>query len=428
MTMKETTIASIFCLLLLTGCQPAPPSAEPVADKAVFIILDGIPADVVEKVATPTLDEIAQAGGYARSYVGGEKGAYSETPTISAPGYMDLITGTWANKHNVWDNGPDAVNYHYWNLFRIAENADSSLKTAIFSTWLDNRTVLVGEGQPGAGSFKLDYAFDGFEKDTLRYPHDDQSRYILNIDEAVSSEAGRYIGENAPDLSWVYLEYTDDMGHRHGDSDILFDAVQKADNQVKKIWDAIKKRPADKENWLIVITTDHGRDSISGRDHGGQSTRERTNWIVTNSNRLNRRFTQGQPAMTDIAPSILAHLGISAPEPIQTEMDGTSFIGDISFDGLRARMSGDTLHAQWRAWDKTGTARIAVAFANDFKTGGADTYETLLEAPLADEKADLILNAAQLDKFKQNRFLKISVQAPFNRGNYWITVPPPAEK
>ena len=41
--------------------------------------------------------------------------------------------------------------------------------------------------------------------------------------------------------------------------------------------------------------------------------------------------------MTDIAPSILAHLGISAPEPIQTEMDGTSFIGDISFDGLRAR-------------------------------------------------------------------------------------------
>ena len=133
-------------------------------------------------------------------------------------------------------------------------------------------------------------------------------------------------------------------------------------------------------------------------------------------------------AMTDIAPSILAHLGISAPEPIQTEMDGTSFIGDISFDGLRARMSGDTLHAQWRAWDKTGTARIAVAFANDFKTGGADTYETLLEAPLADEKADLILNAAQLDKFKQNRFLKISVQAPFNRGNYWITVPPPAEK
>jgi hypothetical protein len=26
-----------------------------------------------------------------------------------------------------------------------------------------------------------------------------------------------------------------------------------------------------KEDWLFIITTDHGRDSINGKNHGGQS-------------------------------------------------------------------------------------------------------------------------------------------------------------
>ena len=87
--------------------------------KAVFIILDGIPADVIESVETPTLDAIASKGGYSRAYTGGLEGGYSETPTISAVGYNSLLTGTWANKHNVWGNSIKDPNYNYWNIFRI---------------------------------------------------------------------------------------------------------------------------------------------------------------------------------------------------------------------------------------------------------------------------------------------------------------------
>ncbi|MDV7401056.1 alkaline phosphatase family protein, partial [Arthrospira platensis SPKY1] len=109
---------------------------------------------------------------------------------------------------------------------------------------------------------------------------------------------------HGPDLSWVYLEYPDDVGHRLGDGPELDDAVQMADRQVQRIWEAVKKRQALGEDWLIVVTTDHGRDPQSGKNHGGQSERERTTWIATNAAGLNPRFTAGEPAITDIAPSI----------------------------------------------------------------------------------------------------------------------------
>ncbi len=79
--------------------------------KAIFIIVDGVPADVLESTATPNLDEISGVGGYSRAFVGGIKGEESESLTVSAVGYNSLITGTWANKHNVWNNDVTDPNY-----------------------------------------------------------------------------------------------------------------------------------------------------------------------------------------------------------------------------------------------------------------------------------------------------------------------------
>jgi len=72
--------------------------------KTVFIIIDGVPADVIERLNLPAINEIASQGAYARAYTGGEIGEYSQTPTISAIGYTNLLTATWLNKHNVGGN------------------------------------------------------------------------------------------------------------------------------------------------------------------------------------------------------------------------------------------------------------------------------------------------------------------------------------
>ncbi|MDG2376197.1 MAG: alkaline phosphatase family protein [Woeseiaceae bacterium] len=315
------TLLAALTLSCLSGVAMSEASS-----KAIFIIVDGIPADVLESTPTPNFDDISGAGGYTRAWVGGEAGGESESPTVSAVGYNSLITGTWSNKHNVYDNDVNDPNYAYWDIFRIAKKHDSSLQTALFSTWTDNRTKLIGDGLPEAGGYKLDFTFDGLELDAGRFPHDLQSNYIRDIDATVAGEAARHVRHAGPDLSWVYLQYTDDIGHRHGDGPKMTAAVSLMDEWVGQIWDAVKAREASHaEDWMLVVTTDHGRNAETGRGHGCQTERERTIWISTNHNVLNANFGP-DAAIVDILPSIATHLGLSMPDDIRTALDGQSFI------------------------------------------------------------------------------------------------------
>lgn len=315
--------ARILCVIFLGLCSAATASATP---KAIFVILDGIPADVIERVSTPTIDAIASRGGYTRAVVGGPVGQPGETPTVSAPGYMSLVTGTWANKHNVYDNYDLSPNYNYWNLFRLAKHERPALRIGIFSTWIDNRTVLLGEGEPEAGGFLFDYVIDGLELDTARFPTQPMDRQIALVDWAIAEEGAAVIAQEAPDLSWFYLQYTDDVGHEYGDGPEFDQAVMDMDAHLGKVWAAVSARQrAYDEDWLVVVTTDHGRDGKTGREHEGHTERERTIWIACNSNRLSPRFKE-MPEMVDIYPSIARHMGITIPEAIASQLDGQSFI------------------------------------------------------------------------------------------------------
>lgn len=187
---------------------------------------------------------------------------------------------------------------------------------------MDNRTVLIGLGRPEAGEFTIDHVVDGFELDTIAFPHDRESRYIGAIDERVTDEAAAHIASVGPDLSWIYLQHTDDAGHTFGDDERFFEAVREADARLGRVWEAVQRREAMGERWMIVVTTDHGRDAETGRGHGGQSPRERTTWIVTNQRPLTERFLRGDAAIVDIAPSVLQHLRITPPPAVLQQMDG----------------------------------------------------------------------------------------------------------
>lgn len=407
-TMKQIFFAiSLIIISQLALAQPA--------KKALFVIVDGIPADVIETVNTPHLDAIAKTGGYTKAHVGGEKDGYSQTPTISAVGYNSLLTGTWVNKHNVWDNDIAAPNYNYWTIFRFFKEQYPQKKAAVFSSWEDNRTKLVGEHLPATGNLKLDYHFDGLELDTVNFPHDKKRDFMHRIDEAVVNNAADYIKKEAPDLSWVYLEYTDDMGHMYGDSPQFYKAVEIMDQQMGRLWAAIQYREQQfKEDWVIYITTDHGRSEKDGKGHGGQTDRERGTWIITNAKSLNQYFKTGNPGIVDIMPSIAQHLKISIPRNRLMEVDGIPLVGVLSANSANARLENNNIVVTWRAVSEKGKAKIWLATTNHFKAGGKDEYSLVTTVPLTQQRVSIDVSK------KPSSFYKIVIETPNNMLNRWI--------
>ena len=389
------------------------------AKKVVFIIVDGIAADMLKSNATPHLDAIALDGGYTEAYVGGMKNGYSQTPTISAVGYNSLLTGVWANKHNVWGNEIKDPNYNYPTIFRIYKDQFPEAKTAIFSTWLDNRTKLVGDELPQTKHLKIDYAFDGFELDTTQFPHDLKREYIKNIDAHVAKEASRYIKTEAPDLSWVYLEYSDDMGHGYGDSPQLSAAIQFEDSLIGSIYEAVKYRENNhNEEWLFLVTTDHGRSASDGKGHGGQSDRERSTWIVTNSTETNAYFKNQIPAIVDLLPTMTDFLDLDVPQDIQAEWDGVSLLSPVDFTDVTAQIKNDQLQVSWKNLGSTDNPiRVLTSTTNTIKTGGTDVYSEAGTTPAGEEHFSLNL------KNTEDRPIKILLQSPHTTRNVWLTYP-----
>jgi predicted AlkP superfamily pyrophosphatase or phosphodiesterase len=393
--------------------------AQTPAKKTVFIIVDGIPTDMIHKADTPNLDRIENEGLFLESYVGGERGGYSQTPTISSNGYATLLTGTWVNKHNVWDNDIDDPNYNYPTIFRLFKNAYPNGKTAIYSTWLDNRTKLVGEGLSATGNIKIDYTFDGLEIDTVSYPHDKHSYYIKRIDAAVAVEAAKSIYKNGPDLSWVYLQFTDDVSHYFGESPEFYNAITFEDALIGLIYDAVKQRIEEfDEDWFVVVTTDHGRTPLTAKSHGGQSDRERNTWLVMNKKEINDYARNYRTAAVDILPTICDFMDVAIDTPVANELDGVSLFRQVDAFALKGYLFDHSqLVLSWTATDTKADSRaeILICTTNNVKKGEPDRYQKIGEVFLKDERASIPLHIPG-----DTNFVKVVLKSPHHTLNHWV--------
>lgn len=396
----------IICLFLSLGLYTQ------AQKKVAIVLMDGIPADILERAETPNLDKIGALGGRTKAYVGGIKNGYSQSPTVSAVGYNHLFTGVWSNKHNVYDNGIEDPNYRYPSIFRLVKDAAPSNTLGSFATWTAIRTKLIGENREGTKNLKIDYVADGYETDTVRFPRHIEKR-LYAIDELVVNKAMRTIETNAPDLTWIYLNETDDAGHTHGDGQEMMDAVQQADEQVGRIWEVIQERmKTTGEEWMLFVTTDHGRSPKDGKGHGGQTDRERTNWFVTNYAQLNEHFYE-QPAMVDVLPSIMRFMEIDVQEQVLMEFDGVPFIGKVSLSDFKAEMNDGQIDLTWKTLNDQGTADIYLSTTNNFKYGNEDKYHKVDSVPVKTGSYSFVPDS-------ESEFYKIMIKGQYNWSNYWI--------
>ncbi len=384
--------------------------------KAVIIIVDGIPKDVIERLQVPVIYDIARNGAFGASFVGGEVGMYNQTPTISAVGYNTMLTGVWANKHNVFGNTNLSPNYNYWSIFRIAKAQPKPLTTAIFSSWTDNRTVLLGEGKPETGNLKIDYVRDGYDLDKENFPDKEKDLHVFDYDERVSIEAEKCIRENAPDLSWVYLWYTDDASHIYGNGSYFDEYILKAGEQIDRVWKAVQYRQKNfGEDWMIIVTTDHGR-TVNGHGHGGQSARERATWIATNQ-KVNKRFKDGKAAMTDINPTVCEFLGMAVPEQVAWERDGIPFIGKTQISDLEVSTYDRAVILTWKAVNKNARVSIYASPKDDYKTTGKEEWKHLADLKAGEEEFRY-----DLDMIGQSKLYKFVVVGEHESLNRWLVM------
>jgi arylsulfatase A-like enzyme len=87
------------------------------------------------------------------------------------------------------------------------------------------------------------------------------------------------------------------------------EALEVVDAQIGQMVDAVRARPTfEQEDWLIVLTTDHGG---MGKGHGPQGDEERTIFIIVSggSARRGHTITPG-PGHTAVPPTVMTHLGL----------------------------------------------------------------------------------------------------------------------
>ncbi len=265
------------------------------------------------------------------------------------------------------------------------------------------------------GNIHIDHHVDGMENDTIRYPHDSEREYLHRIDEEVVDSAASYVKSNGPDLTWVYLEFTDDMGHKYGDHEKFYKAIETMDMQVERIWEAIQYRQKNfNEDWVIYITTDHGRDAKTGKGHGGQSDRERDTWIVTNAKGLNDYFFKNRPGIVDIMPSIASFLNLPISRAQRMEIDGVPLTGKLSVTNPTAILGEGKIKLSWKAMQNKGSVKIWLTTTNNFKTGGKDEYKLVAKVLLSKQEYEIDISGIS------GTFYKIVLEGADNFCNTWV--------
>ncbi len=338
----------IFLLLLGVGIAGGSLAANQAeagqVKKSLFFGIDGLGfGEQGFRVAnTPFMDSLIKGtwqadynGAYSdQAFAGGVIGTATQQPTVSGPGWSTMLTGVWADRHGVTNNGSSFTNGDFANnpaYLATIKAAIPTLSTASYVYWPPIENNIIGS-----------IGTDGDPTNDVNF-HASYSNDVNAVNAAVAG-IGDVNGLD-PDAVFISVDLVDGAGHSCGSSGTCYaQAVAMADGFVGRTLAAIANRPDfANEDWQIVITADHGHRANGG--HGGQSDLERTiPFIISSKNANQGGFS---PALTygvshaDASPTILDHFGVGIPSHyvgVSRASGATIGTPDVNGDGI---VSGD---------------------------------------------------------------------------------------
>lgn len=238
--------------------------------KAIVIGYDGCRADA------PTLIEedgaifrLITTGGRAYiTYCGGVNyPQFNTQATSTAPGWASILTGEWADVHGITDND-------------ITKSTDTlTLLTSLVQDGLANKSAFYVSWN---GHFNSENATYNLEK---KYCEDNKLNVVFSdADDDEGTVANTLKDIKNPlcsDFIFTILEHTDHAGHDTGfdlKNPDYSEAFAAAEADAAEIINAIEGRLTYAlEDWLIIITSDHGGFNTG---HGAFTLQERMTFAV----------------------------------------------------------------------------------------------------------------------------------------------------
>ena len=296
---KNGTAVAVAIAALAAAMPLAGFSAQGRTPKALMVMVDGLRADAVENMPMPTLLMLRDGkwkAGYKGCYSWTAHTLYDARPS-SAANHAAIATGVTAKKTGVYNNGETPKgNFAEWPswLARV-KDVQPDVKALFTYTWpgdmgLSPHPGVINVMAPSVGDWP---ATPG--------AYDEYGRFVPNI----------LAQADAPDATVCFIGNGDDGGHRSGfypyGNDYIRN-IKAVDRMIGDMLASIAARPSFKdEDWLIMVTSDHGG---YGRDHGIWGGHATTIPVVVAGRNVPNGRLAGMPHNYDLAPMALSHFGV----------------------------------------------------------------------------------------------------------------------
>lgn len=286
--------AALCTLTLAASCaREEAPLPGPPTPKVLLIGVDGVRPDVLAEVPTPNLDTLIATGSYTSR-------ARTGMPSVSGPGWSSMLNGVWPEKHGVVDNDFTGKRYDlYPDFLTRIEEARPELGTFAVVDW--KPLGAAEEGLPTISDrVDVKHVLDGYETGWAEG------------DEASVRLAEEHLAGADPAALFVYLGNPDEVSHEHRSIGQEYrGAIALADQHVGRLVAAVRARATyGQEDWLILVSTDHGRTAQGG--HGEDTPEERTIFFLASGPSALVGTPPDTVHIVDVAVTALAHLGIQA--------------------------------------------------------------------------------------------------------------------